>query len=103
MAPRKRRVIWTEEARRALEEALDYIAQDSPDGARAVLEQALAAASGLATLSERGRVVPELNDLALREVFVFRYRLLYETTPTEVRILTLLHGARDFARSRQGE
>ena len=30
MAPRKRRVVWTEEARRALEEALDYIAQDSP-------------------------------------------------------------------------
>ena len=98
MAPRKRRVIWTEEARRALEEALDYIAQDSPDGARAVLEQALAAASGLATLSERGRVVPELNEPALREVFVFRYRLLYETTPTEVRIRTLLHGARDLAR-----
>ncbi len=54
MGRRKRRVVWTDEARRALEEALEYIAQDSSDGARAVLEQALAAASGLATLSERG-------------------------------------------------
>ena len=102
MARRKRRVVWTDEARRALDEALEYIAQESPDGARAVLEQALAAASGLATLSERGRVVPEVQDPALREVFVFRYRLLYEVAPAEVRILTLLHGARDFAKWRTG-
>ncbi len=103
MGRRKRRVVWTDEARRALEEALEYIAQDSSDGARAVLEQALAAASGLATLSERGRVVPELNDPHLREVFVFRYRLLYEVAPSEVRILALLHGARDFVKWRRGE
>jgi hypothetical protein len=42
------------------------------------LEQALSAAQGLATLSGRGRIVPELNNPTVREVFVFRYRLLYE-------------------------
>ena len=47
MAERRRRVKWTEHARDALDEALGYIAQDSPEGARAVLEQALAAAKGL--------------------------------------------------------
>ena len=56
MARRKRRVVWTDEARRALDEALEYIAQESPDGARAVLEQALGAASGLAnTVGARSR------------------------------------------------
>ena len=103
MAGRKRRVVWSDSSQRALDEAIEYIAQDSAEGARAVLEQALAAASGLATLSERGRVVPELKDPAIREVFVFRYRLLYEIAPTEVRILSLLHGARDFAKWRKGE
>ena len=103
MARRQRRVVWTEQARQALDEALEYIAQDSPEGARAVLEQALAAASALATLSERGRVVPEIGDPAVREVFVFRYRLLYEVATSEVRILGLLHGARDFAKWRRGE
>jgi plasmid stabilization system protein ParE len=78
MAQRLRRVVWTAQAQLALDEALEYIAQDSADGARAVLDQALAAASGLATLSERGRVVPELGNPSVREVFVFRYRLLYE-------------------------
>ena len=49
---------------------------------------ALAAASGLATLSERGRVVRELNDPAVRDIFVYRYRLLYEVTTSEVRMRT---------------
>ena len=61
-----------------------------------VLEQALAAADSLATLSERGRVVPERNDPGLREIFVFRYRLLYELHPDLVQIVAFLHGARDF-------
>jgi plasmid stabilization system protein ParE len=58
MAQRHRRIVWTAQAQLALNEALDYIAQDSVDGARAVLTQALTTASGLATLSERGRLCP---------------------------------------------
>jgi len=61
----------------------------------------LGAAEGLASLSERGRIVPEIDDPSIREVFVHRYRLLYEVTPTDVTILAILHGARDFARWRK--
>jgi len=103
MAQRHRRVIWTAQAQLALNEALDYIAQDSTDGARAVLDQALAAASGLETLSERGRIVPELGNPSVREVFVFRYRLLYEVSENEIHILAFIHGAQDFARWRYSE
>ena len=103
MAQRHRRIVWTVQAQLALSDALEYIAQDSVDGARAVLTQALAAAAGLETLSERGRVVPEIGNPAVREVFVFRYRLLYEVGDVEVRILAFIHGAQDFARWRQPE
>jgi len=103
MAQRHRRIVWTVQAQLALGEALEYIAQDSVDGARAVLTQALAAASGLETLSERGRVVPELGNSSVREVFVFRYRLLYEVGTVEVRILAFIHGAQDFAKWRHSE
>jgi plasmid stabilization system protein ParE len=71
---------------------------DSPEGACAVLEQTLAAATSLVTLATRGRIVPEIGDPIIREVFVFNYRLIFEVTPSEVRILTFVHGARDFAR-----
>ena len=92
----RRRVIWAPRAQAALDEAVAFVAQESPQGAVRILEQALAAASSLATLSERGRVVPERNQPGLREVFVFRYRLLYEVHPDLVRIVAFLHGARDF-------
>lgn len=92
----RRRVIWAPRAQAALDEAVAFVAQDSPVGALRVLEQALAAADSLATLSERGRVVPERNDAGLREIFVFRYRLLYEVHQDSVRIVAFLHGARDF-------
>lgn len=66
-----------------------------------MLDQALAAAESLATLSERGRVVPELSQPDTREIFVFRYRLLYDIQPEIVRVVAFLHGARDFERWRR--
>ena len=103
MARRRRRVVWTDQALQMVDEVLDYIAMDSPEGARSVLDQTLAAASSLATLAARGRVVPEVDDPAVREVFVFNYRLIYEVAPSEVRILTFVHGARDFTKWRTRE
>ena len=41
----------------ALDEVIEYIAQDSQPAAIQVLEEALRAAARLATLSERGRIV----------------------------------------------
>ena len=97
----RRRVIWAPRAQDALDEALTFVAQESPTGALRILEQALSAADSLRTLSERGRVVPEAGDPNLREIFVFRYRLLYEVHPDLVRIVAFLHGARDFERWRR--
>jgi plasmid stabilization system protein ParE len=103
MAARVREVIWTESARDALDEVIAYISQDGQQAAVHVLETALSAADGLATLSERGRVVPETNDPAIREIFVFRYRLMYRVEGEQVVIVAFVHGARDFARWRQGQ
>ena len=95
-----RDVVWTNHAHNDLDEVVSYIAGESHDGACAVLEQALAAADSLATLSERGRMVPELDDPMIREVFVHGYRLIYEVTASQIRVLAFLHGARDFRRWR---
>lgn len=81
-----------------LDDALAYIAQDSRPAAERLLIQALQAASSLDALSERGRVVPEFDEPTVRELFVQRYRLLYEVTPDEVQILAFVHGARDLTR-----
>jgi toxin ParE1/3/4 len=98
MASRRRRVVWAVGAQEALNEALEFIAEESPEGARRVLHAALDLAESLETLSERGRVVPEFEDSAIRETFVYAYRLMYRVEPDTVTILAFLHGAREFGR-----
>lgn len=102
MAARVRSVVWAVSAQAALDEVISYISQDSPEAAGHVLEQALEAGATLATFAERGRIVPESNDPAIREVFVFRYRLMYEVHDDRVVIVAFLHGARDFMALRGG-
>ena len=81
-----------------LDDAVAYIAQDSRPAAERLLIQALEAVSSLDTFSERGRVVPEFAKPTVRELFVQRYRLLYEVTPDGIHILAFVHGARDLTR-----
>jgi plasmid stabilization system protein ParE len=103
MAPRRREVIWTKRARDGLDEAAAHVAEDSMEAALDLLERALDAADSLTTLSERGHIVPELDDPKVREIFVFKYRLLYEVAPSQVIVLGFIHGARDFNRWWRGE
>jgi plasmid stabilization system protein ParE len=96
MAARVRSVTWAQSASTALDEVVAYIARDSRQAALDVLERALNTAADLGTMSERGRMVPELADPAIREVFVHRYRLLCRVEPNRVVVVAFLHGARDF-------
>ena len=79
-----------------LEEAVEYIANDSPAAARQLATMVVVAAESLADLSERGRIVPELGDRRYRELLVSSYRLVYRVSEEAVNIVAVVHGARDF-------
>lgn len=91
MGPRRRRVGWSERAYEALDEAISYVASESPSAAERLLVRLLDAAASLAELTERGRIVPELADPAIRELTVPPYRILYEHDRQRVHILALVH------------
>ncbi len=99
MAEARREVVWSPHARRRLDAAVGYIAAGSPHFALTFLESALAAGKRLSDFPLRGRAVPELRDLTIREIQVGPYRLVYEVTPTNVNVVAFLHGARDFRRA----
>ena len=101
MASRVRSVTWALSAHAALDDAISYIFQDSPTAAANLLDAALHAAATLATLAERGRIVPESADPAIREIFVSDYRLMYEVRSDQVVVVAFLHGARDFTALQQ--
>jgi plasmid stabilization system protein ParE len=80
-----------------------HTSADSLEAAINLIERALHTAESLSTLSERGHIVPELNDPSVREMFVFKHRLIFEISPTQIKILGFVHGARDFNRWWRGE
>ena len=98
MGPRRRRVVWSEGATRELDEATEYIAEESLQSAINVLERLLEAAESLANLPDRGRVVPERSEPSVRELLIDPYRLLYAVGESEVVVLGVIHQRRDFDR-----
>ena len=91
MAPR---VIWSEPAWSNLEAGAEYIAKDSPRYAAALIREAREAARSLKEFANRGRVVPEENDVAVRELFISSYRLIYRIRETQVEIVAFVHQSR---------
>ena len=92
-----RRVRWTRTAADDLEEIADYIAEDAPGAAARFVHKLRSAARSLNEMPERGRRVPVLEPLELRELILGNYRLIYRVDPEAVVIVTIVHGARDLA------
>lgn len=66
-----RAVEWAGRAKSDLRLAVEYIRKNSAESAKAFVTQVFQTRS-LSTFSERGRVVPDLNDPEVREVLVGR-------------------------------
>ena len=90
-------VEWSGPAKRDLKQIHDYIAQDSKYYAKNVVRNIVNKSETLETFPKVGRMVPEINDPNVREIFVYSYRLIYEVTPKRVEILAIVHGRRDFS------
>ncbi|PYR84374.1 MAG: hypothetical protein DMG19_16880, partial [Acidobacteria bacterium] len=86
MARRHKKVVWTKQGYSTLDEAVDYVAQDSLTAAQQLLESALDSAESLSMFGERGRIVPELQQPNVRELLIQRYRLIYEVFDAKVEI-----------------
>ncbi|MCK4427914.1 MAG: type II toxin-antitoxin system RelE/ParE family toxin [candidate division Zixibacteria bacterium] len=92
------KVIWSYEATADLEALAEYIARDSAFYAAAFVQEIIDASRSLNMFSERGRIVPELGNPNIRELFIREYRLIYAIEKTRVVILGLIHGKRDLKR-----
>jgi plasmid stabilization system protein ParE len=91
-----KKLIWSEAAWFDLEAATEYIAQDSPIYAKTFVEEIRQAARSLKRFSERGRIVPEVSNNNIREIFPVGYRLVYRVSEDTVTIMALIHHARSW-------
>jgi plasmid stabilization system protein ParE len=94
---RRRKVPWARSARRDLESIVASLASRSPQAALATLDRLQNKAKSLAGLVERGRVVPELARLRVREyreLIVPPYRLIRRARVKDVVVLAVLDARR---------
>ena len=88
------RLEWSEEALEDIESIATYIEKDSLFYAKSVVAKFFEKAEMLQDLSESGRIVPELNDANIREIFVYSYRLIYKLHQDKVTFVAVIHGKR---------
>ncbi|MFH1857499.1 MAG: type II toxin-antitoxin system RelE/ParE family toxin [Candidatus Omnitrophota bacterium] len=89
-------VKWSVPAKNDLKQIFDYISQDSQYYAKNVVHNIIEKTELLNDFPEMGRVVPEVGETNVRELFFYSYRVIYEITPESISILAIAHGKRDF-------
>jgi plasmid stabilization system protein ParE len=86
---------WTEPSLLDMESIRDYISKDSEYYAAQFIGRIIEAAETLPELPRRGRIVPEAENEAIRELLFQSYRIMYLVETDRVLILTVLHGSRE--------
>ena len=89
------RVVWSQRAFQDLEAIASYIAADSAAYAGNVVKRIVGMSQSLARFPRSGRMVPEFDDEAIRELLVYSYRVIYRIEGGEVTIAAVVHGKRD--------
>jgi len=90
------KVVWSPEAIEDLQSIVEYIERDSEFYARAVVIKILDVSRNIKNLPLSGRVVPEIGDNNIRELFVYSYRVIYQIQEPEILIVAVMHGKRQF-------
>lgn len=86
---------WTDQAVADLAAIRAFIEQDSPHYASVVVARLIHAVDQLRDFPQSGRVVPEFERRAVREIVERPYRIIYRLAGKDkIDILTVHHGAK---------
>ena len=88
------KVCWTDEALRHLDDIHRHIAGDSPFYARRMVDKITRRSRQIGAFPQSGRMVPEYQDIDVREVVEPPYRIVYRVTADRLDVLAVFHGAR---------
>src|SRR5262245_4823530 len=88
------RVVWSALSLDDVDSIATYISRDSTAYASAVVAKIIKATRILRRFPFSGRIVPEFEDEAIRERFVYSYRIIYRVHENTVTIVAVIHGSR---------
>jgi len=89
-------VAFSPSARRDLRDIVRYISLDAPVRALAFGQLLITSVRNLADFPDSGRVVPEFDDPAIREIVVRTYRIIYRVdhAKRQIAVVRFWHAAR---------
>jgi addiction module RelE/StbE family toxin len=85
-------VIWSEPAKKSLQNIYYFIAEDSKFYAKEVVDKIVNESEKLDDFPKIGRIVPEIDEDNVRELIIYSYRMIYEINDDNINILALIHG-----------
>ncbi len=89
------KVHWTDTAEGHLDAIHYYIAQDSPEYAKRMVDRLTRRSQQIAKFPFSGRRVPEYDVDQIREVIEGSFRIIYNIKSDQIDVLAVIHGAMD--------
>lgn len=89
-------VIWSLPAKADLKHIHDFIAEDSKYYAKKVAQEIREKTNILVDLPQTGKIVPEINNPAIRELHIYSYRIMYEVKANHCDVLAVIHKRQNF-------
>lgn len=91
-------IIWSNRAVTNLKSIESYIAEDSPNQAKKVVNEIINYVEELAQFPYIGSIVTELNDYNLRQLIIYSYRIIYSVDKRQIKIITIIHSKQNFTK-----
>ena len=90
------RIVWSPQSLRDLDAIREYIAKDSERYADLTVARIFSAVGRLLQFPHAGRIVPERNEAAIREIIVGRFRVVYRIRDEVLEVATVFRASRAF-------
>ncbi len=87
------KVHWTDTAEGHLDAIYTYIAQDSPEYAKRMVDRLTRRSQQIAEFPFSGRSVPEYDVDQIREVIEGSFLIIYHIKADQIDVLAVIHGA----------
>ena len=97
------KVHWTDTAEKHLDAIYSYIAQDSSEYAKRMVDRLTRKSQQIARFPFSGRRVPEYDVDQIREVIEASFRVIYHIKSDQIDVLAVIHGAMDLLSTSEKE
>ncbi len=82
------------QAQKDMRQIYDFVSKESLQNAEMLIEKIILKIDTLSSFPERGKIVKEFSDPAIREINVYKFRIIYKISPRMLRIITIHHSSR---------